>query len=395
MGKAKNLKNRVRSYFTTKDLGHKTKQLVDRISKIKTIETYSEVSSLILEANLIKKYKPEYNIKLTDDKSYLYIKITIKDKYPKVLTSRNSLDKNSMHFGPFPNSTDVRIVLKTIRRIFPFQSVINHPKKICLYNHLGLCPCPDVLNSLDYKTKNIKYIIDFLKGQNKKIIKELEKERNILSKNEEFEKAMTIQQKIDAIKMITNPANRSFDYESNPNLASDLKQNELDELLKTLNMHGYRLSSLARVECFDISNFSGKDTVGSMVVFVNGAETKNEYRKFRIRKTAYGKQDDYASLSEMLERRFKHKEWNFPDLIIVDGGKGQVAKIKQTLTEANIIIPLIGLAKEEEIIITEDLKEIRLKFDSPALMLLKRIRDEAHRFAVSYHRKLRKKSFFK
>jgi excinuclease ABC subunit C len=393
VGKAKNLKERVSSYFGTKNLGEKTERLVSEIKKIKTIETYSEVASLILEANLIKKYKPKFNIKLTDDKAYLFVKITIKDKYPKILTIRRIEDEKYLYFGPYPNAKSLRLVLKTIRKIFPFQSVANHSKNICLYNHLGLCPCPDVTHPKNYKTRNIKYIVSFLKGENKKIIHDLEKERDAFSKDENFEKANAIQQQIAAIKLITNPQNRVFDYETNPNLASDIKLKEVMELQNILNGHALNIKKLKRIECFDISNFSGKDMVGSMVVFNNGFEQKNEYRRFKINKIKTGDQNDFFALRETIDRRLSHTEWQYPDLIIVDGGKGQVSVISALLSERHLKIPLIGLAKSEEKIITPLFEEIRLKFDSPALLLLRRIRDEAHRFAIAYHKKLRHKNF--
>ncbi len=347
---------------------------------------------MVLEASLIRKYKPEYNIKFTDDKAYLYIKITIKDKYPKVLVSRKIDDKLSLFFGPYPNANALRLVLKTIRKIFPYQGVKNHPKSICLYNHLGLCPCPEFFQLKDYKQKNIKYIIRFLNGENKKIIKGLEKERNNLSKHEKYEEAKIMQDKIDAINLITNPDNKIFDFETNPNLAIDIRNNQLNELIKTLNLKGYEIKKLSRIECFDVSNISGLATVGSMVVFKNGEAEKSEYKKFKLRNTT--KQNDFLSMQELIGRRLNHQEWKIPDLIIVDGGKPQVRAALDVLSEKNIKIPTIGLAKKEEVIITFNFLEIKLKYDSSALLLLRKIRDEAHRFAISYHKKLRLKSSF-
>ena len=158
VGKAKNLKNRVGSYFVVNKLGPKTKILVSQIKKIKTVVVPSEIEALLLEANYIKTYRPKYNIRLTDGKAYPLIRITIKDKCPKVLVTRRIEDNNSLYFGPFPNSEALRLVLRTTRRIFPFQSVMNHPKKHCLYFHLGLCPCPEITKNKDYK-KNIKHLI--------------------------------------------------------------------------------------------------------------------------------------------------------------------------------------------------------------------------------------------
>ncbi len=261
---------------------------------------------------------------------------------------------------------------------------------MCLYNHLGLCPCPEFFKLKDYKKRNIKYIIKFLKGENKKILKELLKEREIYSRKEEYEKANLIQSKINAINLITNPDNKIFDFESNPNLAVDIRHNQLNKLIKILNLNGYKLKKLSRIECFDISNLSGTKITGSMVVFKNGSEQKNEYRKFKIKNVK--KQNDFLAMEEIIKRRLNHTEWESPNLIIVDGGKPQVKAALNALKE-NLAIPVIGLAKKDEVIITSDFNEIRLKYDSEALLLLKKIRDEAHRFAISYHKTLRSKFF--
>lgn len=399
MGKAKNLRKRVSSYFSKSlKLEPKTRILVSQTTKIKTIITNSEIEAFLLENQYIKKYKPKYNIKLTDDKAYPMVKITIKEKYPKVLIVRRFDDKNSTYFGPFPNGAQaLRVVLKTIRKIFPYQSSLNHSNKICLYHHLGLCPCPSVFDTeeirRDYK-KNIKHIIDFLSGNTRKIIKDLEKERNTLSENENFEKAKLLQNKIEAIKLITNPTYKTnFDSDINPNLTDDLREKEMNNLISILNKNNIHIKRLNRIECFDISNISGANSVGSMVVFLNGEKDSSSYRKFKIK--TLETPNDFGMMKEILERRFNHKEWQYPDLIIVDGGKGQVSASLKVLHNFDLKIPLIGLAKKEETIITSDLKEISLPKNSDALKLLMRIRDEAHRFAITYHKKLRSKSFLK
>lgn len=407
VGKAKNLKKRVSSYFVNNiRLLEKTRILVSQVAKIETLEVPSEIEALLLEANYIKQYKPKYNARLTDGKRYPLIRITIKDKYPKILIARRPEDKKSLYFGPFPNSSAVTLVLKTIRRIFPFQSAVNHPKRICFYNHLGLCPCPGVIEDKEYK-KNILHIVTFLKGNTNKVLKNLEKERNVLSKLEEFEKAEVLQRKIDAINYVTSPVYQKFDHRINLNLDSDLRKKELLSLKECLIRYNVKVDNLRRIECFDISNISGTNATGSMVVFVNGEKDTSEYRKFKIRGVDKIP-NDFAMMQEVLQRRMKHTEWPFPDLIIVDGGKGQVSSALKAL-KANIYssseerndesrslssrqakkIPVIGLTKREEAIITSDFEEIKLPKDSEALKLIMRIRDEAHRFALSYHRKLR------
>jgi excinuclease ABC subunit C len=393
VGKAKNLKKRVASYFSTKDLGEKTRILVSLISKIKYIEVTSEIEAFLLEEKLIKKYTPRYNIKLVDGKQYPSIKITIKDDYPKVLLVRKIIKDNSLYFGPYTSASSLRTVLKILRRIFPYQNVLNHPNKLCLYYHLGLCPCPMITQDKNYR-KTINHVVDFLNGKTKKIVKELEKERNFFSKNENFEEAKETQRKIDSIDLITSSVYKPFEYELNPNLRLDVVQKELDELKNILNNNGVGVSDLKRIECYDISNTSGLNATGSMVVFTNGEKDAASYRRFKIKEFYGNKPNDFAMMQEVLERRLKHGEWTTPSLIIVDGGKGQVSSVHKILLQKMSKIPLIGLAKREETIITSDLKEILLPKDSKPLHLIMRLRDEAHRFAITYHKKLRSKFIF-
>lgn len=394
VGKAKNLKKRVSSYYDKNlSIGEKTSLLVSQAKKIKIIQVESEIESLLLEAHYIKKFTPKFNIRLTDGKSYPLIQITIHDEFPKVLVARRIENGKSLYFGPYPNSGKLKLVLKTIRKIFPFQSVRNHPKRICLYYHLGLCPCPPVYNSaMDKKMyrKNILYIKNILLGRIKQVLFLLEKDRNTYTKEEEFENAKIVQEKIDALFQITKKVRRPFEYEMHPNLTSDLRRSELNELASILQQNGVFVPLLHRIECYDISTIQGVGSSGSMVVFIDGEKDSSKYRRFRIRKEeGIGKPNDFAMLEEVLRRRIHHAEWQYPDLIVVDGGKGQISSAKKILNEQNLKIPFIGLAKRLETIITPDFKEINLPRSSSALKLLMRIRDEAHRFAITYHRKLR------
>ena len=394
VGKAKNLKKRVTSYFSTKDLGEKTRILVSQIVKIKTLGVTSEIESFLLEERLIKKYLPKYNIRLVDGKQYPSIKITIKDKYPKVLLVRkHDTDDGSLYFGPYTSTSSLRMVLKMLRRIFPYQNVVNHAGKLCLYYHLGLCPCPYVTHDVSYK-KNIAHIIDFLNGDTKKVIKDLQKERTIFSKNENYEEALSLQKKIDSINLITSSVYKPFEYELNPNLRSDVIADELSELKNILNENAVSVTNLNRIECYDISNTSGLNATGSMVVFTNGEKDSASYRRFKIKKFYNNKPNDFAMMQEVLERRLKHNDWPTPSLIIVDGGKGQISAAKESLAKMNSNIPLVGLAKREEIIITSDFKEIKLSGSSKPLHMVMRLRDEAHRFAITYHKKLRSNFIF-
>ncbi|MGH7245478.1 MAG: hypothetical protein ACREGI_00925 [Candidatus Levyibacteriota bacterium] len=394
MGKAKSLKDRVSSYFTSKDLYGKTKLLVEQIYRIKIVVVQSELESLILEANLIKKYIPKYNIRLRDGKEYPLIRIT-GGEFPAVLTARREEDPASTYFGPFPNATAMREVLRYLRRIFPYQSVLNHQKKICLYHHLGLCPCASAIATLDAKKeykKTIRHIKEFLRGKTKKVLDFLEKDRNSESKKEHFENANILQQQIDKINIITHPFHKPFEYETNPNLTQDLREIEMEELRIILGQHNVYVSSLKRIECYDISNTQGTNATGSMVVFTNGEKDGANYRKFKIIQKKGP--NDFAMMAEVFARRLKHTEWQYPDLFIVDGGKGQISSAKKVLDANSITIPLVGLAKRNEIIITSDFREIRLPKKNHALQLVMRIRNEAHRFAITYHKKIRSRITF-
>ncbi len=242
--------------------------------------------------------------------------------------------------------------------------------------------------------RNIRHIIQFFQGETKKILKELEVERDELSRNEYFEKASQVQEKINKIKIITSPSHKPFEYQTNPNLRTDLRSRETNELLEILKKNGVNISKLQRIECFDISNIGGAHATGSMVVFLNGEKDSSSYRRFQIKKPPKVIPNDFAMMKEVITRRLTHPEWGRPDLIIVDGGKGQISSAKKAMSEQDKDIPIIGIAKREEILITADFKIIRLPRTSSALNLVKRIRDEAHRFAITYHKKLRSKFIF-
>lgn len=352
------------------------------------------MEAFLLEARYIKKFSPKYNSRLIDGKSYPFIKISINDKYPKILITRKADDPTSIYFGPYPNAKAIKLVLRTLRRIFPFQSIVNHPKRVCFYYHIGTCPCPDVNDSEKLRNeyrKNIYHIIDFLNGKIKKVLNDLKRERNKASKSLEFEKAENLQKKIEAIIISTDPATRLFEKEIDPNLEKDKILKSVNLLIKELRNSNIPINNLKRMECYDISNISGQFATGSMVVFIDGKSDTSLYRKFKI-KLNERKPNDLAMLKEVILRRLTHKEWLMPSLIVVDGGKGQVSTVAKIFKTMNLNIPIIGLAKRKETIITQKLNEIRLAHDSPALHLLMRIRNEAHRFAVSYHKKLRLKS---
>lgn len=382
VGKAINLYHRVSSYFNVKPDNSKTAALVEKIKKLETIEVLSELEALILEANLIKKYLPPYNIRLTDDKDYLYIKITNED-FPKVLTARKKeLEDAKEYFGPFPSGSTVRNTLKKLRRIFPWCSGVSswYKGKPCFYYHLGLCPgsCAGKVDKKEY-SKNITRLSQFLQGKTTQVINDLHGEMEQASKNLEFEKAQSIKKTITGLEYLTQVNNAQV-YLENPNFVEDQNKQALEGLKHDLN-----LSKLPeRVECYDISNLQGKQAVGSLVVLTHGEIDKKWYRRFKI--IQENKPNDVGMMKEILQRRMKHKEWPTPDLILVDGGRGQTNAIKSQ-------VPVFGLAKRMEWLYPPEGEVIKLPKSSPSLLLLQKIRNEAHRFALAYHRKLRDNNY--
>lgn len=385
VGKAIDLYHRVASYFD-KDVSGKTAVLVANIASVETIIVESELEALILEANLIKKYHPIFNVRLMDDKDYLYIGIT-KEDFPKVVTIRKQdLKSAKLYFGPFPSSRTVRDTLKLLRRVFPWCS--NPPKgnnisRACFYYHLGLCPgaCVGLISREVYQ-KTIRRFVKFLEGKKEELVEEIFREMQQASKEQKFEEAAKLKKMLDGINYLTQ-TNRSSLYLENPNFLEEERQLGLSQLQKDLNLPKIP----ERIEGYDISNIQGKEAVGSMVVLTNGEIDKSQYRKFKIKIT--GKPNDVGMHKEMLSRRLKHKEWRFPDLILIDGGRAQARAAAEILVKYNLNIPVFGLAKRMEWLYPPQGELIKLPRKSLSLRLLQKLRDESHRFAVAYHRKLR------
>ena len=375
VGKAIDLKSRIASYFSGVHLrGVRIKNLVSKIDDVQTMVVESELEALILEANLIKKYLPRFNIRLIDDKDYLYIKVT-KETYPKIITARKHELKDSLNFfGPFPSSTTVKNTLGSLRKVFPW---CNGGRKACFYYHLNLCSgaCIGEITQEDYR-KIINRFIKFLDGKKENLIQELNKEMLDEAKKQNFEKAGKIKKTIDGIFYLTQ-SQRVFSYLDNPNFLEDEKKLALQELQKVLGLKKIP----ERIEGYDISNISGKEAVGSMVVLTNGEIDKSQYRKFKIR--TENKPNDVGMMREIIQRRLRN-DWLLPDLIIVDGGRGQANAV-------DLEIPVFGLAKRLEWLYPPEGPIIKLPRKSPALKLVQKLRDEAHRFALSYHRKLHDK----
>lgn len=411
---------RVSSYFTPGlNLGEKTLKMVRETSGLDYIETSSEFDAFLLEAKLIRQYRPKFNVRTKGSYPYPLIKIDRKKDYPPVLLVREEKEDLGLYFGPFPRVGEVKRLLKFLRRVYPFVSVKNHPRRRCLDNHLGLCPCPPVFGSAPLKReyqKNIKTLVELLSGKSPSLMGKLRREMFKASSREKFEKAAEIKRQLEAINFMRENFRQPEAYLKNPNLLDDTLKEETEKLRQLLILYGYKLKNLQRIEGYDISDLSGQEAVGSMVVFVNGRPEKSHYRRFKIKRE--GKADDVLMLEEVLRRRFKRwtankkegrksQDESFSEvahLILVDGGAGQVARAVSVLKEWGLEIPVVGLAKKNEEIVFDSswpikrskrlktkrrYRIIRLKKKEPALKLLVRIRDEAHRFANAYHRKRR------
>lgn len=388
VGKAKSLRKRVASYFAGKNLGPKTNLLVKNITNIKIIKVFSEFEATLLEAQLIRDHQPFFNQQSKDDKSPIYIKIT-DDKIPIVQTTRVQKPQKGVFLkGPFPSSKTTRDILKITRRIFPYCHHKN-PQNPCLFVHLGLCPYPykSVFAKKQYAA-NIKRIKKLLWGKSNELISELKKDMDKFSKNQQYEKAGETKKTISQLEFLSTTYHAPKEFLDRPTLVDDISLAKLKSLKKVLG-----LSKIPRrIECYDISNISGKLATGSMVVFTNGQEDKDEYRRFKIRFSQ--KADDYQMLKEILSRRFKN-EWQMPDLIIIDGGRGQLNSALSVLNNLKLTISVISLAKKfEEIYAPYQILPIKLPKESPARQLVQEIRDEAHRFAITYHKFLRSNELF-
>lgn len=403
VGKAKNLKSRVTSYLSN-DLGAKTAQMVSLANDIETINVDSEVEALLLEAELVRKYNPKYNIQLKDDKTPIYIGIT-KEEYPRViLLRRTQIDAYNLKrlYGPYLSGLTARRILKKARKVFPF-SQHKLGKKACIYSQIGLCnPCPNIIDQIsDQKQKQrlrkiyLSHILKLektLTGKIHSVRRELEAEMAKAAKAEDFESAKNIKEQISDMDYFTNSFDRTEGYIENPNLLLDIRERELADLSQIIAPY-VKHNKLRRIECFDVAHLAGTFPTASMVVLVDGEIDKSAYRHFRI--IGRRKSDDVDNMKSVIERRRNHfADWGEPDLIIVDGGKTQLTVAKAVLGQD---FPVVGLAKRYETLVFKTdsgFAEVRLE-SSPAKNLVQRIRDEAHRFARVYHHKLVAKALTK
>lgn len=396
IGKSVNIKSRINSYLDL-NLSPKTAQMVSEADQVTFIEVTSDLESLLLEADQVKKYKPKYNILLKDDKHALYIVIT-KEEFPRVLTCRKLYAIGyKQAYGPFPNSTNVKTILKMIRKAFPFS---DHKigKKPCLYSHLGLCkPCPNYIKILNDKTqmlnltKQYRLIIRNIKlvlSRKFNVVRNgLEKEMQMYSKHKLYESAIAVRERIKTLDYITQERIDTVRFLQNPNLVEEIRSMEIENLKTLLNENcKLKIENLHRIECFDIAHLAGVEATASMVVLIDGEKENSEYKHFKVKQK--NGQSDYDSMREIARRRANHIDppkgevnWGKPDLIIVDGGLGQVKIFDEIFSKLNI--PVVGIAKHPDRLIFPDGRKIRLQ--GLTLQVVSRIRDEAHRFARRYH----------
>lgn len=409
VGKAAILKNRVRQYFqASRRRDPKTDALVLEIADTDWVTVESELDALFVEAEMVRRYMPRYNILLRDDKSSLYVRINYDDPYPSVSFTHRPLDDKAKYFGPFFNGGEVKRALRYLRRVFPYSThsgVI--PKRACLQYHLGLCPGleehPE--NLADYKA-NLRKLMQYLRGESQKVIEKIQKDMERAAKKQDFEKAAELRNQYYALRALSKQI--VFSDKEFLDISKDRGLQGLADLLSLPKVP-------RRIEGYDISHMQGTDNVASMVVFVNGIPDKAEYRKFKMRIPG---NNDFAHMEEVIRRRVSEKNqkaWGLPDLFLIDGGKGQLAAAIKARDEVGIQRPMIGLAKrEEEIVVhiekslvqvsqiemhkqhaiaaeSDDFMMILLPKNADIVKLLQRVRDESHRFAVSYHSVLKGK----
>jgi excinuclease ABC subunit C len=491
VGKAKNIKKRVLSYFNRHDLDVKTKQLVKNIYDVTFFSTDTETEALLLENNLIKKHRPKYNIDLKYSQRYAYIKIT-DEEYPRILTARKKIGKGKF-YGPFVHGYERQLIINTLRKTFKLRTCNKLPKRECLKFHINLCsaPCINNITKSEYNKQIIKSEL-VLKGKTKQLIDKLDEQMKLYSERQFFEKAIETRNQIYALQNLSDrqKIERDKKYDEDiinykirdnkiylilfniykgtlvnkiefifdqiegffedfimqyydekeipkevilPHTVDDSLQEYLSkergskviitipkigekkDLLKLVNKNIEltffgnieKVEQLKKslklkfdpnvIECFDISHLSSTSTTGSMVQFRNGLSDKSNYRRFRIR--SYLGNDDFSGIYECVKRRYKRlKDENleFPDLIIIDGGKGQLNAALKALRELELNIPIISIAKRiEEIFVPGKTDSIILDQKDKGLLFMRYIRDEAHRFAINYNKLLRSKSLTK
>jgi excinuclease ABC subunit C len=378
VGKAASLKKRVSSYFRERPFSPRLAALIENIADIGYIPTTDEAQALLFEAALIKSRQPRYNVALRDDKNYPLLKLTLNEKYPRLLIARTKKADGSVYFGPYTSAKLLRQALSFLRCVFPLRVCRRMPKTACLNYYLRQCiaPCIDKTDPERY-SEIVNQLIMFLEGGRPELLRQLEKRMSEASKEKRYEEAARIRDQIRALTQFIVARGQA------PGA-----RGQLEALKEILNLG----MGPERIEAFDVSNISGKEAVGSMVVFVDGTPYKNGYRKFRIKEVRGI--DDYGMMKEIVRRRYQKlidEKQPLPGLIIIDGGRGHLSSAKEELDKLGLTdVPVMSIAKEfEHIFVPTKTDPIKLPANSPALYLIQSVRDEAHRFAIGYHKKLR------
>ena len=378
IGKALSIKKRVMSHFRSfGETFSKEGVMLGEVRAIDFIETPTEAEALLLEASLVKENQPKYNQALKDDKSYPFLKIT-DEAFPRLLVVRRRRADGGKYFGPYTNATLLRQAVAMLRRLFPMRTCDPMPDSVCLMYHIGQCkgPCVQAINGAQYG-QIVKELELFLQGRRDALLKNLLRRMKEYSDKREYEKAKGIYEEIKALSEVPRPGGRE-------------RASVLNELMDVLILPQLPI----RIEAFDISNIAGKEAVGSMVVFINGKPSRAHYRLFRI-KTVQGI-DDYEMMREVVRRRYTRvlaEKQELPDLVVIDGGKGHLAAAKNELRRLDLDrLPVISIAKQHEHIFSPDREgPTILPQSSTILQLIQRLRDEAHRFAITHHRRLHRK----
>lgn len=388
VGKAAVLKNRVRQYFQHSEKDTKTAALVREIAMTDWIVVDTEMDALFLESEMIKRYLPKWNILLRDDKTVSYVRIDLKSEVPYVTLTRNPEGDDAEYIGPFYAKRTVADALRILRKVFPYY-IKPYDGKKTLDTDLGLTPGIEVGKStpVAYK-KQLKNLIRYLNGERKALLRDLEVQMKASAKAGDYEEAALLRNQLFGLQDLRKKivfSNKEF-----MDISSDQALNQLKDLL------GLERPP-KRIEGYDISHQSGENVVGSMVVFINGVSDRAEYRKFKLH---HQKNDDTNNLREIIERRLKHEKWEYPDLIILDGGEGQLNAVKDLLAEAKI--PVIGRNKSGDhtrnaavVVVVPDQGSFEINPNSHMAKLIARIDEEAHRFAITYHRLLKRKNMLK
>jgi excinuclease ABC subunit C len=396
VGKAKSLRKRLSSYFQPsrqKTADAKLRSLINSIAFYETYIVKSESEALLLESRYIKEYAPHYNILMRDDKNFYLVKVTVSDPFPQLLLTRIRKDDGALYFGPFPCASAIRATVDFLIRYFNLRSCTTRlpdltDRKHCKEHILRQCSSPcDLSVTQDQYRQQVESAVEVLNGNTRDIITDLEDSMRLHAENFRFEKAALNRDIIQNLKSALT-SRRSF---SRAAISPDLSaENPVSDLQERLNLK----SPPSAVECFDNSNFQGTHAVASMVRFVDGKPDKKNYRHFKI-KTVEGP-DDYASMREIVSRRYSRllrEKRPLPDLILIDGGKGQLSSAISSLDALGLEhIPVYGLAKQHEILFERGSSDgIILPRDCPGLKMLQHLRDESHRFAITFHRQQRQK----